>query len=97
MSRLLTILFGALPASVVALWAILGIMVGISLLFTENFLAGLVVIPWSLAGIWGTGALWAVAFNVYSDRVVAGLVVGTVLVAIALAAFSERLDTMRLW
>ena len=49
---------------------------------------GLVCIVWSGDGLWGAGALWAVAFDARTDGVAAGLLFGIVAMVPAIVTFS---------
>ena len=76
MARVLTIIFGALPATYMSLWALLGVLAGIASLLTLNWVFALATLPLSVAGLFGTAALWAVAFDRRDARVVKGLFAG---------------------
>lgn len=76
MKRWLTILFGALPASFLCFFAAMALSYGLGALFGRNSYEGLILTIWGAAGIYGTGALWVVAFRKPGRRVLAGLIVG---------------------
>ena len=76
-SRSLTILAGAVPATYVCFFAYLVAMLGFVALMS-GYAVGLVLILWALAGFYGTLSLWAVGFGFIRGWSVAGLLLGTI-------------------
>ena len=82
----LTIVFGALPATVLSMVAIFGVLMGLIALIggilaaeVGSLILGAVMMLWGSLGICGTLALWAVGINEYPDKKVkAGLALGSI-------------------
>ncbi len=90
-ARVLTVFLGAVPASVLSLWALLGILVG-ALAVVEGVVMGAVLVIWGLAGIYGTVALWAVAFGCDEPSCFWGLAVGiAAILPLAMSVDPDRL------
>ncbi len=75
LARVLTVVFGALPASVLSVGALLILQVGVAVMW-DGAWSGLLVIVWGIAGIYGTISLWAVGFGCDEPGCIAGLAVG---------------------
>ena len=87
-----TLAFGAVPATILCFWPLLMIML-VAVTEDKN-LAVLVPLIWGVAGLYGTYALWMVAFGFRSPIIFAGLLAGL----IALAPFLlTRLVQLPLW
>ena len=82
--RVGTILFGALPATCLAVPAGLLFAVGVELLLSADValvLTGLFLICWSGAGLCGTLSLWAIGFGLRHEILAQGLTAGLIAVA----------------
>ncbi len=75
--RVLTIVFGALPATWLSLWALLGMAFALAAIMSGALSAILFVI-WGVAGIRGTITLWSLGFGAMRPDHVRGLVIGVV-------------------
>ena len=74
-SKTLTVVFGAIPATLFCWWAFLAILAGASQIAS---LGGVLFVLFGSAGLYGTYALWMVALGRESKAIVAGLVFGVV-------------------
>ncbi len=74
--RILTIVFGALPATWLSLWAAAGVFWGI-IFAIAGAPIGLPTAIWGLAGLYGTVSLWAVGLGFVNRTSIRGLAVGT--------------------
>lgn len=90
---ILTILLGALPASVWCVLAFAGVKLGL-LILARGDVAGLIVVAWGGAGIVGTVSLWAVGLGVVRSWVVAGLVAGIAALAPIAFSYSSRIGAL---
>lgn len=72
------ILFGAIPATFLSLFALLGVGVGADLVARVDAYLGFVFVCWGAAGLYGAASLWFAAFDKISTRVMIGLVAGCV-------------------
>ena len=79
---ILTVLFGSLPATYIAMLPVIAIFMGIATMSSsdsfDEFSAALLLVLWGFAGLIGTVALWVVAFARRSFWTVAGLVLGLI-------------------
>ena len=81
--RLLTIFFGALPATWLGVFAAMGVWVGgltlIASVVSGDFsgiLGSFLIVVWSVFGLYGAVALWAVGFGFVNAFSMQGLVAG---------------------
>ena len=90
----LTILFGAIPATYLSWWALLGVYIGVIGVVNGTFLSGAVFIIWGAAGLYGTLSLWLIAFNRPSNFVVMGLFLGSVaILPISVSVYSSPISS----
>ena len=73
-----TLLFGALPATFLCLWASWAIALGASALADGDGWPSALVFIWGIAGILGTASLWAASFRPISRIVAVGLIIGLI-------------------
>ena len=83
--RLLTIVFGALPATWLGVFAAMGIWTGalmvignLTALDLFGVLGSLVIFVWSLLGLYGAVSLWAVGVGFVNSFSTMGLVAGLI-------------------
>ena len=83
--RPLTVVFGALPATVLSFWAALGMAYGVATAFAGLFSAdiqvfafGVLMFSWGGLGLYGTLSLWAVGLGLTHNRWHRGLKGGTI-------------------
>lgn len=79
LARIATVLFGAVPATYLCLWAYVFMMLGFLTLLSGR-IVGVYFVASGLAGFYGTLSLWGIAFGVVRRWSVLGLVVGTLAV-----------------
>ncbi len=75
--RLLTIVFGALPATWLCIWAAYAIMLGAAALL-GGAVAGAVIIVWGVAGMYGTAGLWGIGLGFVGPGQTKQLIVGVI-------------------
>lgn len=88
--RSLTVVFGALPATMFSWFAVLAIMAGLSQIAG----GGIVFVTIGMAGLYGTVSLWAVAFGKDSKAVVIGLISGSLAMVFPLLVPSSIVPDM---
>ena len=83
--RPLTIVFGALPATWLCVWVVVGMVYGLALLVEgvasfdiEMLSGGFIMLGWGYLGIYGTVSLWAVGLGFTGVRWRLGLLLGIV-------------------
>jgi hypothetical protein len=74
---MLIVVFGALPATILGLYAVMLLMVGLRGVVAGSAEAWAIV-TWGGAGVWGSVALWLAAFRTPGKWLAAGLVGGCV-------------------
>ncbi len=86
--RVLTIVFGAVPATWLSLWAAAGVFWGVVFTIAGAHI-GLLAAVWGLAGLYGAASLWAIGLGFMNRTSIRGLVVGTAaIVPLTLASLS---------
>lgn len=100
----LTVVFGSVPATYIAVMPLFAFVIGISGLFTINsineFSTFLLLTIWGSAGLLGVAALWLVPFFRESFWIVAGLAVGLIAISpvsiliVSQLDFSDPLDSV---
>ena len=90
--RVLTILFGALPASWLSFWVLIVTLLAAAAVIAERDLSGVIFVIWGLAGLYGTVSLWAVGFGCDDPLCIRGLAVGIA----AILPFAPVLDPRHL-
>ena len=81
--RLMTIVFGALPATWLSIFAGMGVWLG-AITFVANLLSGdlmgvlgsILIVVWSVLGLYGAIALWAVGLGFVNAFSMQGLLAG---------------------
>ncbi len=86
--RPLTIVFGALPATWLCIWAVVGMVFGLSLVVEgassfdiEMLAGGFLLLGWGYLGLYGTVSLWAVGIGFTGIRWRLGLLLGIIAVS----------------
>ena len=92
LARVLTILLGAVPASVLSVWALFGLLIGASVVLEGEWSSAIFVV-WGFAGICGAVALWAVGFGCDEAGCMLGLAIGVT----AILPFAVRIDPHRMF
>lgn len=87
----LVILFGALPATYLSLFAGMAAIFGLTMLF-EAPGSGLLLLAWGSAGIYGMVSLWFAAFDRINATTVYGLLAGCIAIAPLTFAFLGNLN-----
>lgn len=85
----LTIVFAALPATIMSLFAGLGVVLGISALFSGSA-SGMVFALWGGGGLFATVALWAAVVHHFRHWVLVGLVTGVLCFAPVTISFAGQ-------
>ncbi len=88
--RILTIVFGAIPATVFSYYAVLVVIVGASAFAS----GGIVFVAFGVAGIFGTVSLWTIAFGKDSKVFIVGLIAGSLAMLLPLSAPSSIVPDM---
>ncbi len=92
--KTLTIMFGAIPATMFCWWALIAIVAGVTQILS---IGGALLVLFGSAGLYGTFSLWLVAFGRESKSVIAGLLVGSVAMVPLLLIPSSIIPASELW
>ena len=87
--RILTLVFGALPATWLCIWAAYGMTLGAAAVLS-GAIVGVFIILWGLAGMYGTIALWSLGLGFVRPDHTKRLIVG----AIALLPVAVGIDPL---
>lgn len=92
--KTLTIVFGAIPATMFCWWALIAIVAGVSQILSVG---GALLVLFGSAGLYGTFSLWLVAFGRETKCVIVGLLVGSVAMVPLLLVPSSIIPSSDLW
>lgn len=100
---ILTVALGALPATLLGIVAVTGLLMGGAAVVTERDFPAVLLSVWSLAGILGAYGLWRAALGISGAQTKACLAVGVLALAAVCHALWSReagfpsVDMVELW